>query len=68
MSLPLKSIHLRLDPDAHSTLAAMADLRGVDDAELARVAVMEWLFGQSHAVKVAASNLVRAGFVGKDGA
>lgn len=64
MSEPLKSIHVRLSPEAHRVLSALADLDDKDNAELARLILEEALLGRVHTLTLAASRYARLGFSG----
>ena len=64
MSEPLKSIHVRLSPEAHRVLSAIADLEEKDNAELARLILEEALLGRVHSLMVVAERYKRLGFSG----
>ena len=64
MSEPLKSIHVRLSPEAHRVLSAIADLDEKDNAELARLILEEALLGRVHSLMVVAERYKRLGFSG----
>lgn len=64
MSEPLKSIHVRLSPEAHRVLSALADLEEKDNAELARLIIEEALLGRVHSLMVVAERYKRLGFSG----
>lgn len=59
MSEPLKSIHIRLSPDAHRVLSALADIREKDIAEMARIVLEEAMLGQVHTLILAAEHYRR---------
>lgn len=64
MSEPLKSIHVRLSPEAHKVLIAVAESEDKDNAEMARIALEEWLLGRVHTYTIAAKRFQGAGFAG----
>lgn len=67
MSEPLKSIHVRLSPQAHRVLSALADMEEKDNAELARLILEEALLGRVHTLMVVADRYKRLGFSGISG-
>ena len=64
MSEPLKSIHVRLSPDAHRVLSAIADLEQKDNAEMLRLIAEESLLGRVHTLMVVATRYKSMGFSG----
>jgi hypothetical protein len=54
MSEPLKSIHVRLSPEAHKVLAAIAEIEDKDNAEMLRLLAEEVLLGRIHTLMLAA--------------
>ena len=67
MSEPLKSVHVRLCPQAHRILSAIADMEEKDNAELARLMLEELLLGRVHTLMLAADRYKRLGFSGITG-
>jgi hypothetical protein len=67
VSEPLKSIHVRLSPEAHRALAAIADLEEKENAELARLILEEALLGRVHTVMLTARRYAGLGFSGIQG-
>lgn len=61
MSIDLKSVHVRLHPDAHAMAAAIAEIEGKDIAEIIRESCELILLGRRHALTVAAHKLECAG-------
>lgn len=64
MSEPLKSTHVRLCPEAHRVLSALADYEEKDNAEMARLLLEELLLGKVHSLMLAAEKVKRLGFAG----
>lgn len=64
MSEPLKSIHVRLSPEAHAALSAIGSVEDKDNAEMARLILEECLLGRVHTLKVTAERFARAGLSG----
>lgn len=64
MSEPLKSIHVRLSPEAHKVLSALAESEDKDNAEMARLIIEEAIFGRVHTYTVTARRFQGAGFAG----
>jgi hypothetical protein len=64
VSEPLKSIHVRLSPEAHKVLSVIADIEDKDNAEMARLLLEESLLGRVHTVSIAARRYRSAGFSG----
>lgn len=64
MSEPLKSIHVRLSPEAHRVLAAVADVEDKDAAEMARLLLERALLGEVHVISLAAARWKRLGLRG----
>ena len=64
MSEPLKSLHVRLSPEAHRVLCALADVEDKDNAELARLIVEEALLGRVHVLMLTAKRYQGLGFSG----
>lgn len=64
MSEPLKSIHVRLSPEAHKVLTALADIEEKDNAELARLILEESLLGRVHTLMVTARRYNGVGLTG----
>ena len=67
MSEPLKSIHVRLSPQAHRVLSAISDIEEKDNAEMARLIIEEALLGRVHLLMLAADRYKRLGFSGISG-
>jgi hypothetical protein len=67
LSEPLKSTHVRLSPEAHRVLSAIADLEQKDNAEMARLILEEALLGRVHVLMLAAERYKRLGFSGITG-
>lgn len=61
------SVHVRLEPEAHMELHAIAVAENKTQAEVAAEILHEALLGRAHKYRVAAAALRCAGFVGKDG-
>lgn len=64
MSEPLKSTHVRLSPEAHKVLTAIADIEEKDNAEMARLILEEALLGRVHTLMLAAKRYKGLGFSG----
>ena len=64
MSEPLKSIHVRLSPEAHKVLSAIGDIEDKDNAEMARLLLEECLLGRVHTLMLAAKRYRGLGFSG----
>lgn len=64
MSEPLKSTHVRLSPEAHRVLSAIAEMEEKDNAEMARLILEEALLGRVHILMLAAEKVRRLGFTG----
>ena len=64
MSLDMKSIHLRLDPEVKSRVDVLAEAGGKDAAELCREMVTERVMGLWHAQIVLFERARRSGLVG----
>lgn len=64
MSEPLKSVHVRLSPEAKKVLAAIADLEDKDDSEMARLILEEVLLGRVHTLMLTAKRYRGLGFSG----
>lgn len=64
MSEPLKSVHVRLSPDAHKVLSAIADLDDKDNSEMARLILEEVLLGRIHTLMLTAKRYNGLGFSG----
>lgn len=64
MSEPLKSTHVRLSPEAHRVLTAIAELNEKDNAEMLRLIAEEALLGRVHMLMLAADRYSRLGFSG----
>ena len=64
MSEPLKSIHVRLSPEAHKALSAVADAEEKDNAEMLRLIAEECLLGRVHTLMVTARRYRGLGFSG----
>lgn len=67
MSEPLKSIHVRLSPEAHRVLATLADIEDKDAAEMLRIIAEESLLGRVHTLILAAERFKRLGLRGITG-
>lgn len=65
MSLEKKSVHVRIHPDLHEQLSAMADFNDKDIAELASRWLCKCIVAESHDFKVTAERFVRLGLAGK---
>lgn len=59
MSLPLKSVHVSLSPEAHEALRAIAQVKGQDIGQCARLILTEALLGKVHAIHKALEGLKR---------
>lgn len=66
MSLELKSIHLRLDPEVKSRVDVLAEAAGKDAAELCREWVTERVMGLWHTQKILFERARRSGLVGTE--
>jgi len=64
LSEPLKSIHVRLSPQAHRVLSAIADMEQKDNAEMLRLIAEECLLGRVHTLMVVAGRYKRLGLSG----
>ena len=64
MSEPLKSIHVRLSPEAHKVLSAIGDIEDKDNAEMARLILEEVLLGRVHTLMLTARRYCGLGFSG----
>lgn len=64
MSEPLKSTHVRLSPEAHRVLTAIATMEEQDNAEIARRILEEALLGRVHTLMLAAEKVRCLGFSG----
>jgi hypothetical protein len=64
MSEPLKSMHVRLCPEAHRVLSAIATIEEQDNAEIARRILEEALLGRVHSLMLAAEKVRGLGFSG----
>jgi len=64
MSEPLKSIHVRLSPEAHKVLSAIGDTEDKDNAEMARLILEEVLLGRVHTLMLTAQRYKGLGFSG----
>ncbi len=64
MSEPLKSTHVRLSPEAHRVLQAIADIEEKDNAEMARLILEEALLGRVHVLMLTARRYRAMGFTG----
>jgi hypothetical protein len=64
MSEPLKSVHVRLSPQAHRVLSAIADMEEKDNAELARLMLEELLLGRVHTLMLVAGRYKSLGLSG----
>lgn len=67
MSEPLKSIHVRLSPEAYRVLCALADVEDKDNAEMLRLIAEESLLGRVHTLILAAERFKRVGLRGISG-
>ena len=67
MSVELKSIHVRLSPEAHKVLSAIGDIEQKDTAEMARLILEESLLGRVHVLMLAAKRYQGLGFSGNLG-
>lgn len=65
MSLPPKSVHVRLSPECHERVRLMADVQGVEIATLCEALLTEAVMGKFHTLKVAGDRMVASGIVGK---
>lgn len=66
MSLDLKPVQVRLNPDAYDALKVLADANDHDLGEEAREILTEALLGKAHAIKLLAARLSRAVKLDKD--
>lgn len=64
MSESLKSTHVRLSPEAHKVLSAIADLEDKDNSEMARLILEEVLLGRVHTLMLTAKRYQGLGFSG----
>ena len=64
MSETLKSTHVRLSPEAHKVLSAIADIEEKDNAEMARLILEEALLGRVHMLILTARRYRGLGFSG----
>lgn len=64
MAEPKKSIHVRLSPDAHQVLSAIADLEDKDNSEMARLLLEELLLGRVHTLMLTADRYKGLGLRG----
>lgn len=64
MSESLKSTHVRLSPEAHKVLSAIADIEEKDNAEMARLILEEALLGRVHMLMLTARRYRGLGFSG----
>ena len=64
MSETLKSTHVRLSPEAHKVLTAIADMAEKDNAEMARLILEEQLLGRVHTLMLTAKRYQGMGFSG----
>jgi len=64
MSEPLKSIHVRMSPEAHKVLSAIGDIEDKDNAEMARLILEEVLLGRVHTLMLTAQRYKGLGFSG----
>lgn len=66
MSLDLKSIHLRLDPEVKARVDVLAEAGAKDAAELCREMVTERVMGVWHTQKILFERARRAGLLGSE--
>jgi len=64
VSEPLKSVHVRLSPEAHKVLSAIGDIEDKDNAEMARLILEEVLLGRVHTLMLTAQRYKGLGFSG----
>lgn len=64
MSEPLKSIHVRLSPEAHRVLQAVAEAEDKDMAEMLRIIAEQDLLGRVHTFTLLARRYGGSGFAG----
>jgi hypothetical protein len=64
VSEALKSTHVRLSPEAHKVLTAIAEIEEKDNAEMARLMLEELLLGRVHTLMVVARRYSGLGFSG----
>lgn len=67
MSEPLKSVHVRLDPEVHAAAKVMAQAQKVELSQLCEDIVREAVLGKFHLLKVAADEMARLGLSGIQG-
>lgn len=67
MSLDRKDVRLKISPEAHRALAAIADLHEKELSEFASFLLERALLGEAHAAKVIADRMARWGKSGIDG-
>ena len=67
MSLEKKDVRLKISPDAHRELVAIADLYEKDISELASSLLERSLLGESHGAKLYAERVARWGRNGNAG-
>lgn len=66
VSLPLKSIHVRVSPDTHAALRVMAEAERTEIAEMAERLIEEAVHGRFHVLKVALERYSRLGLSGRE--
>ncbi|MDR3157413.1 MAG: hypothetical protein LBU11_00040 [Zoogloeaceae bacterium] len=66
MSLDKPSVHVRLAPEQHAQLAALAEAEDRDMAGLAASLLEAAIVGRFHTFRVAADRLSRMGFSGNN--
>jgi hypothetical protein len=64
LSEQLKSTHVRLSPESHRVLSAIAEIEEKDNSEMARLLLEEILLGRVHTLMLAAKRYSGLGFSG----
>ena len=67
MSLPKPDLHLRVCQEAKAKLRLMAEVEQLPESVVAARYLEEAILGKAHVLKVAARQLLRAGFDGSEG-
>ena len=67
MSLDRKDVRLKISPEAHRALSAIADLHEKELSEFASFLLERALLGEVHATKVIAERMARWGKAGQAG-
>lgn len=67
MSLERKDVRLKITPEAHAQLAALADLYEKDISELGSMFLERSILGEAHVAKINATRVARWGTGGNHG-